>query len=200
MPESRKPGPTTEPGPHIASPNETHSSSAFTDPVTVAHRYMDAAKEQARGGIITWKQYRDYCLEVRRITRLRTRAAEDAARIPSGAEVREWGRQKATEALMRRGGKSTKDVAHLDPQVRKNRRTRRANVAAALRDDPSLSDREHARRIGVDHKTVGSVRRALQESGEIPTFIRRIDPRTGRMSQPAVRRTSSSSTAMAVGQ
>ena len=50
--------------------------------VTVAWRYKDAAKEQARRGVISWKVYREYCAEVDRIKRARLRAAEDAARVP----------------------------------------------------------------------------------------------------------------------
>lgn len=67
------------------------------------------------------------------------------------------------------------------------REQRRAIVEASVKADPQLSDREHARRTGVSDKTVGSVRAELVESAEIPHFSRRIDPRTGNLSQPAER-------------
>jgi len=38
---------------------------------------------------------------------------------------------------------------------------RRAQIAESVRRDPELSDREHRRRIGVDHKTVAAVRRPV---------------------------------------
>ncbi|WP_324666442.1 Hypothetical protein MUW33_2784 [Mycobacterium canetti] len=47
------------------------------------------------------------------------------------------------------------------PGATTTRAQRRAHIADALRNHPELSNREHARRIGCDHKTVGSVRRAL---------------------------------------
>ena len=45
---------------------------------------------------------------------------------------------------------------------------KRALVAASLSRDPHLSDRQHAQRTGVDHKTVGAVRGGLESVGEIP--------------------------------
>ena len=39
-----------------------------------------------------------------------------------------------------------------------SREQRRALVAESLRSDPILRDRDHARRCGADHKTVGRVR------------------------------------------
>lgn len=66
-----------------------------------------------------------------------------------------------------------------------NREQRRALIAESLRSDPQLSNREHARRTGADHKTVQSIREQSEESGEIPHFEKRQDPRTGNMSQPA---------------
>lgn len=67
------------------------------------------------------------------------------------------------------------------------REQRRAIVEASVKADPQLSDREHARRTGVTNKTVGVVRAELVESEEIPHFPRRLDPRTGNLSQPAER-------------
>jgi len=79
----------------------------------------------------------------------------------------------------------------------------RAQVQALLEEsvkaDPQLSDRGHARRVGVDHQTVGAVRRELEAGGEIPhleyrenpqghqpaTKTERIDPVTGEvLTQP----------------
>lgn len=68
-----------------------------------------------------------------------------------------------------------------------NREQRRALIAESVKADPQLSNREHARRTGADHKTVAAVRAPLTESGEIPHFSERIDPRTGNASQPASR-------------
>lgn len=50
-----------------------------------------------------------------------------------------------------------------------SREQRRAIIAASLRADPNLSDRGHAARTGVDHKTVGAVRRNLDQVGNFPT-------------------------------
>ena len=50
---------------------------------------------------------------------------------------------------------------------------------------PEKSDRQLAKAIGVDHKTVSAQRVELEKSGEIPHFTARQDPRTGRLSQPA---------------
>lgn len=54
------------------------------------------------------------------------------------------------------------------------REQRRALVAESIKADPQLSDREHGRRVGVDHKTAAKVRDGLAESGEIPHFSERI--------------------------
>lgn len=48
------------------------------------------------------------------------------------------------------------------------REDKRARITAALKSEPHLSNRRHAEQIGVDHKTVGSIRKALEEAGEIP--------------------------------
>jgi hypothetical protein len=154
--------------------------------VTVAWRYKDAAKEQARRGLITWKTYREYCAEVDRIKRQRLRAAEDAARIHSDAVVETDNQLAATAALMRQRHTGNVKDTHVD-QERKSREMARAELATSLCNAPELSDREHARRVGVDHKTVGAMRRRLQESREIPHFLWRADPRTGKLSQPSHR-------------
>lgn len=44
---------------------------------------------------------------------------------------------------------------------------RRALVAESIKADPQLSDREHGRRVGANHKTVGAIRRDLEANGEI---------------------------------
>ncbi len=51
-----------------------------------------------------------------------------------------------------------------------NREQKRAIVEAALKAQPEKSNREHARSLGVDHKTVGAARDALESTGEIPQF------------------------------
>lgn len=61
-----------------------------------------------------------------------------------------------------------------DPKRQLTREQRRALVAESIRAHPQLSDREHGRRVGVDHKTAGSVRRELAESAEIPHFSERV--------------------------
>lgn len=45
---------------------------------------------------------------------------------------------------------------------------KREVVEKSLKADPHLSNRQHAERTGVDHKTVGTQRQALQRRGEIP--------------------------------
>ena len=51
-----------------------------------------------------------------------------------------------------------------------NREQRRALIAESLKSDPQLSNREHAKRVGVDHKTVQSVRASSESNGEIPHY------------------------------
>lgn len=65
------------------------------------------------------------------------------------------------------------------------REQKRALVAESLKAYPQLSDREHARRTGANHKTVGAVRRPLEQGGEIPQLDYRENPQ-GRP-QPARR-------------
>ena len=48
------------------------------------------------------------------------------------------------------------------------REQRRAIVEASLKADPQLSNREHARRTGVDDKTVGKARADLEATADIP--------------------------------
>ena len=45
---------------------------------------------------------------------------------------------------------------------------KRAVIKAALRENPERSNRQIAADLGVDHKTVASVRREMKASGEIP--------------------------------
>ena len=66
---------------------------------------------------------------------------------------------------------------HLSPEVK------RALISRSLKADPDLSDRQHAARVGCDHKTVGTVRGSLERRGEIPKVEQRKDS-TGRQ-QPA---------------
>lgn len=64
---------------------------------------------------------------------------------------------------------------------------KRALIAESLKADPQLSNREHGRRVGVDHKTVDAIRVPMESRGEIPHVSDRTDT-LGR-SQPATRRT-----------
>lgn len=65
------------------------------------------------------------------------------------------------------------------------REQKRELIAASLKADPELSDRQHAERTGADHKTVGSQRVELEGRGEIPHAETRTDS-TGR-TQPATK-------------
>jgi len=56
-----------------------------------------------------------------------------------------------------------------------NREQKRRLVAASLKADPQLSDREHARRTGVTHPTVAAVSRELQQTGDVENLSTRID-------------------------
>lgn len=66
-----------------------------------------------------------------------------------------------------------------------NREQRRALIAESLKQDPQLSNREHARRAGVSTTTVGTVRGELEESGDVS----KLDTLTDSMGrkQPATR-------------
>lgn len=64
---------------------------------------------------------------------------------------------------------------------------KRALASESVKADPQLSDREHARRVGVSHVTVAKLREGLTQSGQIDHFSERIDPRTGKASQPAAK-------------
>ena len=55
-----------------------------------------------------------------------------------------------------------------------NREQKRALVAESVKADPGLTAREHARRTGVDHKTVGAIRESLVANGEIPHSVERV--------------------------
>lgn len=55
------------------------------------------------------------------------------------------------------------------------REQRRGLLEESLKVDPQLSDREHGRRTGVDHKTAGAVRCDLETRGEIPHAEQRSD-------------------------
>ena len=56
-----------------------------------------------------------------------------------------------------------------------NREQKRALVAESVKADPTLSNREHAERTGVDHKTVQARRAELEGRGEIPHVSTRTD-------------------------
>lgn len=65
------------------------------------------------------------------------------------------------------------------------REQRRALVSESIKADPQLSDREHGRRTGVSPTTVGGIRHDLEKVSKLDTFERRVDPRSGKASQPA---------------
>lgn len=54
---------------------------------------------------------------------------------------------------------------------------RRHLTETSLREDPQLTDREHGRRIGVHHTTVGTARERLQASGQLARTETRTDSR-----------------------
>jgi transposase-like protein len=55
------------------------------------------------------------------------------------------------------------------------REQKREVIAALLKIAPERSDRQVAKDVGVDHKTVGAVRRYNEERGEIPPAEERVD-------------------------
>lgn len=71
-------------------------------------------------------------------------------------------------------------------RVELGREQRRALIAESLRSDPELSNREHARRTGANHETVGRVRTSLESTGEIRQSDARVsgDGRVRPASQP----------------
>lgn len=62
----------------------------------------------------------------------------------------------------------------------------RVLIAESLKSDPQLSNREHARRTGANHETVGSVRKGMESTGEIRQSEKRVsgDGRVRPASQP----------------
>jgi ParB-like chromosome segregation protein Spo0J len=80
---------------------------------------------------------------------------------------------------------------HLD------RKAHRKLIAARLEADPEQSDRAIAESLGVDHKTVGAVRREKIDGGEIPHH----DERVGKdgVKQPTKPKSKSKSTAAVAG-
>lgn len=67
-----------------------------------------------------------------------------------------------------------------------SREARRGQVRKSLRADPQLSNREHARRTGVDDKTVATIRKDMEATAEIPQSETRVsaDGRTRPATQP----------------
>lgn len=55
-----------------------------------------------------------------------------------------------------------------------NREQKRALVAESVKADPGLTAREHARRTGVHHTTVGTIRSELEANGEISHSVERV--------------------------
>ena len=68
-----------------------------------------------------------------------------------------------------------------------NREQRRALIAESLKSDPQLSNREHARRTGANHETVGSVRKGMVGSGALAEIANATasDGRSYPLSRPA---------------
>ncbi len=56
-----------------------------------------------------------------------------------------------------------------------SREQKRGLVADSLKADPQLSDREHARRVGVSPTTVGAVRAKLEQTGDVSKLDTRTD-------------------------
>ena len=74
---------------------------------------------------------------------------------------------------------------HMDPAAK------RAAVTASLKADPHLSDRQHARRVGVSHPTVAGIRAELVAAGRLESLTSRVSA-DGR-SRPATQPTSTPS-------
>ncbi|MFG1785688.1 hypothetical protein ACGFIU_24915 [Rhodococcus oryzae] len=76
----------------------------------------------------------------------------------------------ATAAALDAAGATTPATVVLMTTVagEETREDKRARIAEALKAAPHLSNRRHADQIGADHKTVGTIRKALEEAGEIP--------------------------------
>lgn len=70
---------------------------------------------------------------------------------------------------------------HLD------REARRALLAASIKADPGLSDRQHAGRAGVSDKTATAVRRDLESTAEIPQLTKRTGADGKQRTMPAPR-------------
>jgi len=132
---------------------------------------------------ITWAEFRALCAEVDRFKRERLReaqaardtvirggASEDA--VTAGLMGCASGRFTGVRAAIGSGRRSpdTADVGdtHID-RARPKRSTgeKRAAITESLRKFPAFSDREHGRRLNVDHKTVAAVRRHMESTGEI---------------------------------
>ena len=65
------------------------------------------------------------------------------------------------------------------------REQRRELIAQSLRQDPQLSNRDHARRTGASHPTVAVVRQELEQTGDVESLSTRTDS-LGRQ-QPATK-------------
>lgn len=69
------------------------------------------------------------------------------------------------------------------------RAERRDKMAALLIEDPTLSNREVARRVGSDHRTSGRVRRELESAGSIPAQTLQLQPHGGALLAPEANNT-----------
>lgn len=70
-----------------------------------------------------------------------------------------------------------RDVAFKMNAARRHmdRDARRRALHASLKADPQLTDRQHGRRVGVDHKTAAALRAEMAGRGEIPHVSTRTD-------------------------
>lgn len=68
-----------------------------------------------------------------------------------------------------------------------NREQKRKVVEDALKDEPEKSNRQLGRELGVSDNTVKAARDGLEKSAQIAHFSERVDPRTGKKSQPATK-------------
>lgn len=110
---------------------------------------------------------------------IRVRVAEGRQVVPiEGGPVRRAGAEIEIEPVLARKWISWGWVVPVDggqappapdgPSVRHHRANVRARIREELKTDHDRSDRTVASVVGCDHKTVGAVRTAMQDSGELP--------------------------------
>lgn len=75
-----------------------------------------------------------------------------------------------TRAMLTEAQKQTLSIELNIARRQLNREQKRSIIEAALKAQPEKSNREHARSLGVDDKTVGAARTWLESTAEIPQF------------------------------